>query len=68
MSRRYRLDGSWQRFGGALLAGSPLRLFRVTGAGTRVLDRLERSEPVEPSSLLIRLVNSSMFRSCRIFE
>lgn len=58
MSRRYRIDGSWQRFGGVLLAGSPLRLFRVTDAGTRVLDRLERSEPVEPSSLLTRLLDA----------
>ena len=58
MSRRYRIDGSWQRFGGVLLAGSPLRLFRTTEAGTRVLARIEQGEPVAPSSLVTRLLDA----------
>jgi len=58
MNRRYRIDGSWQRFDGVLLAGSPLRLFRTTDAGTRVLARIERGEPVAPSSLVSRLLDA----------
>lgn len=53
-----RVDGTWQRFGAVVLAGSPLRLFRTTTAGTRILERLERGEPVERSSLIDRLLDA----------
>jgi mycofactocin glycosyltransferase len=52
-----RLDGSWQRFGRVVLAGSPLRLFRTTVAGAEVLDRLEAGEEVAASSLIDRLLD-----------
>lgn len=55
---RYRLDGSWQRFATTALAGSPLRLFRTTVAGARVLDRLTDGDDVETSSLIDRLLDA----------
>jgi mycofactocin system glycosyltransferase len=54
----HRLDGSWQRFGPVVLAGSPLRMFRTTGAGSRVLDDLERGAPVAGSVLVERLLDA----------
>ncbi len=54
----HRLDGSWQRFGPVVLAGSPLRMFRTTGAGSRVLDDLERGAPVADSVLVERLLDA----------
>ncbi len=45
---RYVLDGSARRLdqGRALLAGSPLSLFRLSPAGAKVLDRIADGEPV----------------------
>jgi mycofactocin glycosyltransferase len=53
-----RLDGSWQRFGRTVIAGSPLRLFRVSAAGADVLDGLEAGLDVPASSLLDRLLDA----------
>lgn len=53
-----RLDGSWQRFGRVVIAGSPLRLFRTTAAGAQVLDRLEAGIDVSASSLVDRLLDA----------
>lgn len=50
--RRYRFDGTVQRFGGTLIGGSPLRLFRVTAAGERLLDRIATGRPVAASTLV----------------
>ena len=58
MNRRYRVDGSWQRFGGVVLAGSPLRLFRTTAAGTELVERIEHGDPVAASSLVSRLLDA----------
>ncbi|HEY3484978.1 MAG TPA: mycofactocin biosynthesis glycosyltransferase MftF [Ilumatobacteraceae bacterium] len=55
---RYRLDRSVQRFGHVLLGGSPLRLFRLTRAGSAVVDRLAAGEPVDRSKLLERLLDA----------
>ncbi len=55
---RYRLDSSWQRFTGIVVAGSPLRLFRTTAAGARVLDRLEHGDEVDDSVLVDRLLDA----------
>jgi mycofactocin system glycosyltransferase len=41
-----------------VLAGSPLRMFRTTGAGSRVLDDLERGAPVADSILVERLLDA----------
>ncbi len=52
---RYRADSSWQRFGGVVLAGSPLRLFRLTPAGVTVTSRIETGDDVDESTLTNRL-------------
>jgi mycofactocin system glycosyltransferase len=54
---RYRRDGSWQRFGSVLVAGSPLKIFRTTAAGSHVLDRLDAGQDVDPSGLVDRLLD-----------
>ncbi len=41
-----------------VLAGSPLRLFRTTRAGSDVLDRLAAGDDVEPSVLVDRLLDA----------
>lgn len=52
---RYGLDSSWQRFGRVVLAGSPLRLFRLTAGGEAVVERIESRGDVAASTLTERL-------------
>lgn len=52
---RYGLDSSWQRFGRVVLAGSPLRLFRLTTGGEAVVERIESRGDVAASTLTERL-------------
>ena len=52
---RYLTDSSWQRFGGVVLAGSPLRLFRLTPGGISVTSRIETRDDVDESTLTNRL-------------
>ena len=58
LRRRHVCDQSWDRFGNVLLAGSPLTVFRVTAAGERVLDAIERNELVAASPLVDRLLET----------
>lgn len=55
---RYLLDRSWQRFDRVVVAGSPLRLFRLTGGGAAVAERLEAGADVGRSSLVERLLDA----------
>jgi mycofactocin system glycosyltransferase len=55
---RYRVDGSWQRFASVVLAGSPLRLFRLTPGGTAVVDQIESGADVAASVLTDRLLDA----------
>ena len=55
---RYRVDSSWQRFGPVVLAGSPLRLFRLSSAGEVFVDRLESGGDVDASTLTDRLADA----------
>ncbi len=52
---RYRTDSSWQRFGRVVLAGSPLRLFRLTSGGAAVVGAIEANRQVAASVLTERL-------------
>ena len=53
---KYVLDRTWCRVSpGSVLAGSPMRMFRVRPAGERVLDLLSSGAEVEPSALVDRL-------------
>lgn len=65
MTVRYSLDASWQRYDGALLAGSPLRLFRTTAAGAEVLTRLECGDDVGLDQLVVRLLDAGAIHPCR---
>ena len=56
-ARRFAVDGSWQRFDRVVVAGSPLRIFRVTDRGATTLDAIEQGEPVDPSVLVERLLD-----------
>ncbi len=51
-------DSSWERFGDVLLAGSPLKVFRTTPAGARILDTIEQGGSVMASSLVNRLLDA----------
>ena len=55
---RYRIDHSVQRFGKAIIGGSPLKLFRVTDAGAAVVDRIADGEAVSSSGLVTALVEA----------
>jgi mycofactocin system glycosyltransferase len=55
---RYRLDNSVQRFGTTVIGGSPLKLFRVTEAGSRLVDRLVAGEAVRESTLVTALLEA----------
>ena len=54
----YVLDDTWRRIGSDVLAGSPLRFFRLSPAGERVADSLARGDDVADSSLTNRLLDS----------
>ncbi len=55
---RYRLDHSVQRFGKAIIGGSPLKLFRVSDAGASVIDRIADGDAVPSSGLVTALVEA----------
>jgi mycofactocin system glycosyltransferase len=50
-ARRFVLDRSWSRHGDTIVAGSPLRILRLSAAGSRAAARLEdaaaRAEPLD---------------------
>ncbi len=58
---RYLRDSTWLRTGDGrrlVLGGSPLRLFRLTEAGGRLVDRVEHGEPADRSTLVDRLLEA----------
>ncbi|WP_051063078.1 mycofactocin biosynthesis glycosyltransferase MftF [Ilumatobacter nonamiensis] len=58
---RYVTDSTWDRStrdGSTLLAGSPLRVFRLSGAGSRVADDIEAGLDVHESKLVERLLDA----------
>lgn len=56
---RFECDHSWRWVGDrALLAGSPHIVFRLTAAGARVAQSVERGDKVEASTLVDRLLDA----------
>ncbi len=58
---RFRTDGTWNRTGAAgrvVLAGSPLRVFRLTAAGAAVCASIESGCDIADSPLVIRLLDA----------
>ena len=60
MARSYVLDGSTSRLenGRVVLGGSPLRLFTLTPAGSKMLDRLVAGQAITSNVLLDRLLDA----------
>jgi mycofactocin glycosyltransferase len=54
------LDGSYRRYDRTVIAGSPLRLFRLSAGGQRVVEAIEHSQPlpVGHAKLTDRLVEA----------
>jgi mycofactocin system glycosyltransferase len=54
------LDGSYRRHDKVVIAGSPLRLFRLSSAGRRVVEAIEQSQPLPAghAKLTDRLVDA----------
>ena len=46
MTTTYELDGSYRRHERVVIAGSPLRLFRLSEAGRRVVEAIEQHRPL----------------------
>jgi mycofactocin system glycosyltransferase len=53
--RRYQLDSTVQRYGTVVVGGSPLKLFRLTDAGSSLVERIADGEPVASSTLVTAL-------------
>jgi mycofactocin system glycosyltransferase len=56
--RTYRLDRQTERHGRVVIGGSPLRLFRLTDGGVRVLEQVETGGPVPDSALVSALLDA----------
>jgi mycofactocin glycosyltransferase len=55
---RFSLDRSYERHDRVVIAGSPLKLFRLGAAGVRVAEDIENGRHVEPSTLTERLLDA----------
>lgn len=58
--RRFRLAPTTQRDGDTLIGGSPLRMFRLTAAGGRLVDAIEQGRSVDDSPLVARLIDADV--------
>jgi mycofactocin system glycosyltransferase len=56
--RRYRLDDDVERHDRVLIGGSPLKLFRLTGAGNDVVDQVSSGRFVPESRLVDSLLDA----------
>lgn len=57
---RFSLDRSVQRFGDVVVGGSPLKLFRLTAGGAKLVDHIATGAAVDPSSLIDRFVDAGV--------
>ncbi len=55
---RLVVDASWRRFDRVVLAGSPLRLFRLTPGGVAVAEEIEAGREVDRTGLTDRLTDA----------
>jgi mycofactocin glycosyltransferase len=60
MTSAFVLDGSYRRYDRVVVAGSPLRLFKLSAGGQRVLEAIEHGQPLPPAhtKLTDRLVEA----------
>lgn len=57
-ARRYSFDDGARRHGDVVIGGSPLKLFRLTGVGSELVDRIRSGEAVAESGLVTSLVDA----------
>ena len=55
---QFRVDRSWRRHGSVVIAGSPLRIFRLTARGTELVEHLASGDDIEGSPLTDRLLDA----------
>src|SRR5258706_9570650 len=60
MTPSFLLDSSYRRFDRVVIAGSPLRLFRLTAGGQHVIEAIEQHRPLPSghTKLTDRLVDA----------
>ena len=56
--RRLRLDADTHRHGRVVVGGSPLKLFRLTDRGARIVERIEHGGEVDESPLVRSLLDA----------
>lgn len=61
---RFRTDASYQRHERVVVAGSPLRLFRLGTTGLTVVDAIERGDDVDVPALTDRLDEAGAIHPC----
>jgi mycofactocin system glycosyltransferase len=54
----FAIDGTWERTGPVVVAGSPLKIFRLTAPGARIAEQIERGADVASSTLIDRLLDA----------
>ncbi len=66
MTASFSLDGTYRRFDRVVIAGSPLRLFRLTAGGRRVVEAIEQHAPLPAGhgKLTDRLVEAGAIHPC----
>ncbi|WP_394944056.1 glycosyltransferase [uncultured Ilumatobacter sp.] len=55
---RFAIDGTWKRTGAVVVAGSPLKIFRLTAPGARIAEQIEQGADVASSTLTDRLLDA----------
>jgi mycofactocin system glycosyltransferase len=55
---RFAIDGTWERTGAVVVAGSPLKIFRLTATGARIAEQIEEGADVASSTLTDRLLDA----------
>ncbi len=54
----FAMDGTWERTGAVVVAGSPLKIFRLTAPGARIAEQIEQGADVASSTLTDRLLDA----------
>ena len=54
----FAIDGTWERTGAVVVAGSPLKVFRLTAPGARIAEQIEQGADVASSKLTNRLLDA----------
>ena len=64
----FAIDGTWERAGAVVVAGSPLKVFRLTAPGARIARQIEQGADVASSTLTDRLLDAGAIHPEYRFE